>query len=232
MGGEPLAAAMASEGFTTMTVLTEELAYLLEQITEAIFDLNGVLMDDEPVHFAAFSDVVAERGQVLSYEEYLAHCAGRTDAEGFLNLLSKKPLRGDVSTMVTEKREAYLRCCTRFEDLVLSWAADLAAELDAKGVMCHLVTSSDADVAGFFLKRCALNGIFAGRTYFEVGGTARLKVYRSVADRARGGAAACLVIDDTPANLVLARRCGLKTLGIATTHPKSSLDADVIVCGL
>ena len=39
-------------------------------IDAVIFDFNGVLVDDESVHFSLFSEVLAKEGVQLSLEEY------------------------------------------------------------------------------------------------------------------------------------------------------------------
>ena len=39
-------------------------------IDAVIFDFNGVLVDDESVHFALFSEILAKEGVNLSQKEY------------------------------------------------------------------------------------------------------------------------------------------------------------------
>ena len=40
------------------------------QLRAIIFDFNGVLVDDEPVHFRAFQQTIQEEGLDLGWEEY------------------------------------------------------------------------------------------------------------------------------------------------------------------
>ena len=48
-----------------------------------IFDFNGVLMDDEPLHFVLFQKVLAEEGVALSKEEYFAKYLSFPDRDLF-----------------------------------------------------------------------------------------------------------------------------------------------------
>lgn len=46
-----------------------------------LFDLDGTLLDTDPLHHRAFGSVLAERGRDLSVEEYHARIMGRPNAD-------------------------------------------------------------------------------------------------------------------------------------------------------
>ena len=50
-----------------------------------IFDFNGVLVDDEPLHFKAFQKVLEEKGLKLSWKEYYENYLAYDDENFFLN---------------------------------------------------------------------------------------------------------------------------------------------------
>lgn len=52
-------------------------------ITTIIFDMNGVIIDDEHIHELAFKEVCQQIGIDLTPEEYKELCMGRTDEDGF-----------------------------------------------------------------------------------------------------------------------------------------------------
>lgn len=196
-----------------------------------VFDLNGVLMDDEPAHYAAFADVLRTRGQTLSYEEYLRDCSGRTDAEGFANLSRNKHIALEVGSMVTEKRSSYARHRNEFLSMQMPGAVAVALKLAQSETPCYLVTSCDEDTAQAFLASCGLADVFAGRSFFEIDSGAREPIYRQIAAAAKCKPAECVLIDDSPRNLRRASRVGLMTIGVTTTHDPAQMTADVVLLG-
>ena len=52
-------------------------------INAIIFDFNGVLVDDEPVHFTLFREVLAKEGAILSEKDYHEHYLGYDDRKCF-----------------------------------------------------------------------------------------------------------------------------------------------------
>ena len=47
-------------------------------MTATLFDFDGVLVDSEPTHFAAFNDVLAMHGLAISEKEYQDTIKGLT----------------------------------------------------------------------------------------------------------------------------------------------------------
>jgi beta-phosphoglucomutase len=48
-------------------------------IRAVIFDFDGVIANSEPLHFAAFRDVLADQGVVLTEVEYYGQYLGYDD---------------------------------------------------------------------------------------------------------------------------------------------------------
>jgi len=53
-----------------------------------LFDFNGVLVDDEPIHLELFQRVVAEEGIALSAADYFARYLGLDDRSCFAAVLA------------------------------------------------------------------------------------------------------------------------------------------------
>lgn len=66
-----------------------------------LFDLNGVLVDDENLHRQAFREVLAAQEITLSDEDYACHFIGRTDREGLVAFLG--PKADSLDLLVAEK---------------------------------------------------------------------------------------------------------------------------------
>src|SRR5437899_1657340 len=79
-------------------------------IRAVIFDFNGVLVDDEPVHFALFREILAEEGVALSdrqyHDEYLG-CDDRGTFELALSRAGRPAGRHRIDTLIARKAGRY-----------------------------------------------------------------------------------------------------------------------------
>jgi beta-phosphoglucomutase len=191
-----------------------------------IFDLNGVLLDDESVHFQAFVDLVHDFKCSLSYDEYLRFCSGRTDREGLQQLIWHKQLAEPIQSLLRRKREAYDRHFGSMESHIYSEAPTYVRELDVHGRKCYLVTSSDEVAVGVFLAAAELQPQFpSSRRFTEVDAAIRTDVYRTIISDAKLSPRQIVLFDDSPTNLREAGEIGLRTIGVTTTHNREQIEA-------
>ena len=69
-----------------------------------IFDFNGTLSDDEPIMYAVFAGLFAERGRPLTQDDYLTHLAGLSDHAIVRTWLGE---RDDMDHVVGERVRRY-----------------------------------------------------------------------------------------------------------------------------
>lgn len=75
------------------------------------FDFNGVLVNDEVVHFETFREVLAGLGVALSEHDYLHRYLGFDDAGAFSAILSdagQKPTATQIAQLIEAKRPLYM----------------------------------------------------------------------------------------------------------------------------
>ena len=100
-----------------------------------LFDFNGVLIDDESVHFAAFRDVVRAVGIDLDEAMYAERYLGFDDAGAFRAMLvdaGRSPTAEDVARLVSAKKPIYMaRIAT--ELVVFDGAVDLVRRRAERG---------------------------------------------------------------------------------------------------
>ncbi len=76
------------------------------------FDFNGVLVNDESVHFETFREVLRPLGVSLSEQDYLARYLGYDDAGAFTAVLKdagRTPSAAQVAELIELKRPLYMR---------------------------------------------------------------------------------------------------------------------------
>jgi HAD superfamily hydrolase (TIGR01509 family) len=81
-------------------------------MTSTIFDFNGVLVDDEHVHFASFAETLQPLGVALEKSRYEEHYIGFDDAGAFRAILrdaGQSPSEADIAHLVEAKKPIYMR---------------------------------------------------------------------------------------------------------------------------
>ena len=71
-----------------------------------LFDLDGTLVDTDLLHHAAFAEILAEHGEVLSVEDYRLHIMGKSNAEIHGRYFPGAP---EASEAMAARKEAMFR---------------------------------------------------------------------------------------------------------------------------
>jgi beta-phosphoglucomutase len=210
-----------------------------------IFDCDGVLMDSEPLHFAAFRNVLAEQGEALTEEQYKERYLALDDRGAF-----EKFYRDRSRSLDAAQFQILLERKTRvFQDLVSSEGI-LPFPAVPEFVMAASQRYPLAIASG--ARRHELEMILeaAGiRTYFELMVSADdvqkgkpdpesfLKAVEGLnASGKRSTAikpAECAVIEDSREGIASAHAAGMKCIAVATSYPTFELSvADLVVPSL
>jgi beta-phosphoglucomutase len=197
-----------------------------------LFDFDGVLVDSEPVHLAAFNDVLASRGMSLDEREYTERYLSLDDAGVFRVALSRRQqtLREeDVRALVEAKHPRFLaRFANSFR--VFPGATELLARRAARGPV-GIVSGALQEEITFALDRMSLRD--AVRFIVSAERAAASKPdpapYLLGLDelRSRGHEGGVVVLEDSPGGVASAKAAGLRC--VAVTH--SCARAELIAAG-
>ncbi|MGH7887206.1 MAG: HAD family hydrolase, partial [Candidatus Binatia bacterium] len=111
-----------------------------------IFDFNGIIVDDEPIHFELFQQVFAEEGIVLTEEAYYARYLGFDDRSAFMAGFAdnNRPLDDVKLADLIDRKAAYYQEAIRNHVAIFpgvkSLVIDLAQSLPlavASGALRH-----------------------------------------------------------------------------------------------
>ena len=74
-----------------------------------IFDFNGVIVDDEPIHFELFKRVLAEEGIELTEEDYYSRYLGFDDRGAFTAAYREhaQPLDEQLLARLIDRKSVY-----------------------------------------------------------------------------------------------------------------------------
>jgi HAD superfamily hydrolase (TIGR01509 family) len=87
-----------------------------------LFDFNGVIVDDEPVHCQAMITTLAEQAISLSDDEYRANYLGLDDSacfrKAFHSVPGREPTEHQIADLVARKHEHYAKALEKGVPLV------------------------------------------------------------------------------------------------------------------
>ncbi len=191
------------------------------QTPAVIFDMDGIIIDSEPLH-ARVKLLVFRHFGIPFREEELKDFVGRTSKDMFSEVLAREG-RGDIALeeIVRYKHEAYLRELEEGAVPVVEGTLPLIRRLHGEGKRLALATSSwdrvmEAVLDRFDLREC-FDSVLSGSTL------PRSKpdpaIYNLSAKRLGVEPAACTVIEDSASGILAAKRAGMQV--VAYRNPNS-----------
>ncbi len=213
-------------------------------IGAVIFDFNGVLVDDESVHFALFRDVLAQEGVMITERDYHERYLGYDDRGCFEAALldaGQPAPKARLDELIARKARRYVvvaEAGLRFFPAAAETVRAVAARWPV--AICSGALRSEIEYA---LRRMGcLEQVSA---IISAEDTDRCKPdpegYRLALAALRSGPSAhlssrdCLVIEDSMAGIASAKGAGMWAVGVATTYHADQLreaGADAVVGGL
>lgn len=196
-----------------------------------IWDLDGTLIDSSAHHWIAWRETMRDEGAVLTWDEYLSDFGKRND-EILRARIAPDLSDREVARIALAKEERY-RALVRERGLaLLPGAADWLARLADAGWLQALGTSAprgniDAAFAALDIERSFAAVISADDV---AAGKPAPDVFLAAAARLAVAPEACVVVEDAPAGVEAARRAGMRSIGVLSTHP--DLAADRVVATL
>jgi beta-phosphoglucomutase len=202
-----------------------------------IFDFNGTLSDDEPILYAIYADLFAERGRPLAQREYLDELAGHSDAEIVGRWLGRDRL--DVDALVSERIARYRAAVA--DGSTIGDDARAAVRYAAERVPVAVVSGAAREELEPVLAAAGLEmliGVIVAADDVVEGKPAPEGHLLALA-RLRGSepqsllADQVVVFEDTEAGVTAAKAAGLRCIGVAATlDPRRLATADAIVPAL
>ena len=200
--------------------------------TEAvIFDMDGVIVDSEPLHEAAFRDVFAEMGfgegrHGIVFEDYY----GKSDRALWVDFIARHQPPQPLDELVAWKQRHFLGILNERQP-IFPPIPGLIAQL-ARRYSLAVASGSDHTVIDAVLAMQDLRKFFGA--VVSVQDVARPKPYPDVFLRAaellQARPSACTVIEDSAAGVAGARSAGMQVIAITNSLPRERLkDAHHIV---
>ncbi len=209
-----------------------------------IFDFNGIIVNDEPIHFRLFQRVLSEEGIPLTEEDYYARYLGFDDRGAFIAGYRDhhRELSDAKLTQLIDRKAAYYQEAIRnhvevfpgVKSLVVSLAEILPLAV-ASGALRHEIETilSTIGLLSRFRAIVSAEDVTAGKPEPEIFLKALAALNSGLDGKEAIAAADCLVIEDSKEGVHGASRAGMKCLAVTNSHRAELLgEANAIVNSL
>jgi|SRR5919109_129407 HAD superfamily hydrolase (TIGR01509 family) len=207
-----------------------------------IFDFNGIIVDDEPIHFELFQRVLGEEGITLTEEAYYARYLGFDDRGAFMAGFrdGNRSLTDEKLAELIDRKAAYYQQAIRDHVAIFPGAKELVYDLAprvplavASGALRHEIATilKTAGLLNCFHAVVSAEDVKQGKPEPEIFLTTLAKLNKGVTPPIVP--ADCVVIEDSKEGIRGARRAGMKCLAVTNSHPAELLgEATAVVKSL
>ncbi len=208
--------------------------------TATLLDFDGVLVDSEPVHLAAFNDVLSRHAIAISEADYAKHYLSLDDAGVFRAVLSRggRTLREDeVRALVAAKAPRFM---DRFEGAFRAFpgAIELIARRAARGPIGIVSGALEREIE-FALAKMGARSSIAFIVSAEKAPASKpdpASFLLGVGElRRMGHEGDTVAVEDSIGGVTAAKRAGLRCVAVAHSYSREALlaaGADAAVADL
>jgi HAD superfamily hydrolase (TIGR01509 family) len=211
------------------------------------FDLNGVIIDDEPIHLQAYREALQDVGIPLTDADYFASL-GMDDPTFVRAAYARAGKQVNEETMhVVIRREAELHLDLIKDELPLCAGVLTFLKATARHFELGVVSMAERVEVDYVLERAGVAGLFT--TIISAEDVSKCKpdpeCYQLALERLNQGrrgrrelpllSRECLVIEDSPPGIEAGRAAGMRTIGMTNTVSEAALrsaGADIVSASL
>ncbi len=191
-----------------------------------VFDLDGTIVSNMPLHAEAFVEFTARHGLPPLTLEMRAKLDGKRNSDIFPILFERAMTADEIARLEHEKESAY-RALSRGRLAPLGGLVRLLDRLDAHGIPAAVATSSPAGNVPHTLAEIGLAERLrvVARSDQVPRGKPHPDVFLEAARLIGLPASECLAFEDAPTGMRAARAAGMACVAITTSFPESEFVA-------
>jgi HAD superfamily hydrolase (TIGR01509 family) len=190
-----------------------------------IFDMDGVLVDSEPLHQRAFLDVFAELGRAHDHGLNFPDYYGRSDRAVWVDFIARHKPERTLEELLAAKRDRFAALLAEKKP-VFAGLPELLQGL-APRYRLALASGSEHPVIDQVLALEPLGRYFKVKVSSEdvTRGKPAPDIFLRAAELLGVAPQACCVVEDSPAGVAGGLAAGMQVIGITNSLPAAQLSA-------
>lgn len=188
-------------------------------VFSAVFDMDGVIVDNRDFHFRAWERFAREHGLPFDSESFKNNLFGRVNRE-ILKGLFKADLPPEEAARYAQEKEALYRKLYKGHVRPAAGLVKLLEGLKAAGITTAVATSAPRINLDFVLDEADLRPFFD--VLVDIGavliGKPAPDLYLRAAEELRRRPEECVAFEDSYPGVASALAAGMRVVGVTTTH--------------
>ncbi len=206
-----------------MPAATDDTRRTMETLRAVIFDMDGVIVDSEPLHEQAFLEVMRDLGYGRNHGIDFDAYVGRSDFELWEDFIAKNKPPQSLEELMAMKRRRVTEVVQQLQPIF----AGLPELLEKLAARCRLALASGSE-RSFIETVMSLKDL---RRFFPVivsaaeveHGKPAPDIFLRTAGLLGVAPGDCWVIEDSKPGVTAALAAGMKVVAITNTHPAGEL---------
>ncbi len=202
-------------------------------IQTVIFDMDGVIVDTEPVHHYAYFKLFKELEIEVSDEIYVSF-TGNSTRNTFQKLKNLFPIDAEVEDLIQRKRTLFNDAFDTKEDLaLLDGVEKLIVDLHSNGMQLILASSASKVTIDRVFNRFGLSTYFSHKVSGEdfPNSKPHPAIFEYAASLSVAPKQDCIVIEDSTNGVLAAKAAGIFCVGYVSENSKQQdlSKADIVI---
>jgi HAD superfamily hydrolase (TIGR01509 family) len=182
-----------------------------------IFDMDGVIIDSEPLHFKLEKELLEELGGKINKKEHEAF-VGTTDYYMWKTFKGKFNLKYSVEEMIKIKKERFIENIHKIE--LVDNFYEFMLKMYEEGFLMGLASSNNKNAVDAIVKKFQLDKylkfIISGEEVSK--GKPNPEIFLTAAKKMNVKPSECLVIEDATNGITAAKSAGMKCIGLKSSN--------------
>lgn len=206
-------------------------------IKAIVFDMDGLMIDSEPLNSKAVSEVIKEYGKVpISKENGLVHTAGLKGDKQWEELRVVHNIEERIQVLREKRRKAYLEIIKTTSIQTMPGLMDLLRLLKKKNIPLALASNTGRKHIQFILDKLKLFHYFPIITTGDevVRPKPNPDIYIKTAKKLSTTTSYCLVLEDSESGVIAGKKAGMKVIAVPNVYTQNQdfTGADLVTSSL
>ena len=202
-------------------------------IQTVIFDMDGVIIDSEPVYFKIDKEMFEELNIAVSFEEHCTY-VGTSSQNMWDAIIKKHGIPGDPGELMRKEYNLYMNYLVNANDLQpIDGVMELINGLHENNLKLILASSSPMEIIDIILKKFKLPDLFIAKVSGSelAHSKPHPEIFLKAAQFAGSEPKECIVIEDSKNGVAAAKAAGMKCIGFLnpSSGDQNLKDADMVI---